>query len=106
MPMVKIRSTVKPAVMIKAPKYKELCPEQPLKRLQVVFNRKTHIAEVDERVAKYLVDTFAEIEHSAPIVDIAETETKKTWQNMSADERKEYKRLKNDKGRDKDTNNP
>lgn len=106
MSMVKIKSTVKPAVMVKPDKYKELCPEQVCRKLQIVFNRKTHIAEVDERVAKYLVDTFAEIEYFAPMDIVPDMEVKKTWQSMNSDERKEYKRLKNDKGRDKDTDNP
>jgi len=101
--MTIIRSTVKPAVMVCAVKYKELCPEQPVRRLQIVFNRKNHLAKVDIRVAKYLVDTFEEIQYLAPIIEPPKV---KKWTEMNAEERAEYKRNKDDKGRDSNADNP
>jgi hypothetical protein len=118
METIRIYSSVKPAVMIPANKHRELCPEKIFQRLQIVFNRKHHIAEVDRRVADYLVNTFEEITYyDTPQVQEPQPVTKTRFEelkekgfiHLTKEEKEEYRKLKgeaNDKDRDTASDNP
>lgn len=81
----------RPAIMIKSDKVIKLCPDMGYRRLQIVFSRKTHLAEVDIRIAKYLISIFEDIRLYAP----EQVETPIPIKKKDA----------NDKGRDKTANN-
>lgn len=84
---VLILCSSRPAIMVRGDMVVKLCPDMGFRRLQIVFSRKTHLAEVDTRIAKYLTSIFDDVTLYKPTVPVKE-------------------KVVNDKGRDSTTTNP
>jgi hypothetical protein len=90
--------------MIRGNKFIELCPELGFRRLQITFGRKTHLAEVDTRIAKYLTSIFDDVTLYPPIKH--QEEIKPIIKPKPKPKPKPKKKVVDDKSRDSSTNNP
>ena len=104
---VLILCSSRPAIMVRGDKVVQLCPDIGYRRLQIVFSRKTHLAEVDSRIAKYLTSIFDDVTLHTPEKEETPIPEKEETPIPVKEETPIPKKEKvvNDKGRDSTTNN-